>query len=240
MNDVVVHSEMNLDGEVVLTVIGIIDPFSAHRLVDHCRAELITPTVIDLRYVSLFTAAGITSLITLHEMSPITVVASSNVSRILDVTNLAATLSVVAPSGPPHLHRAPFGVAVHDDELRFAYVNDALASVNGVEAQAHYGRLPADLFTIEHDDVSAILREVLASGSDREVRVRGATAATQHGAWRCRYWRTRSPSPITGEPMIQVVATVDRITGDHSSDPSACQSAHASASTLVFEQAIRR
>ena len=47
---------------------------------------------------------------------------------------------------PATLSACPFGVAVLDAELRFLFVNETLARINTVKAEAHLGMHPTELF----------------------------------------------------------------------------------------------
>ncbi|HYN94519.1 MAG TPA: SpoIIE family protein phosphatase [Pilimelia sp.] len=65
----------------------------------------------------------------------------------------------------PVLDDSPIGFAVFDHELRYIYVNDALARHHGRSAHEHIGRTMAELFSADH--VAAVeppIREVLSSG----------------------------------------------------------------------------
>lgn len=167
------------------------------------------PDVVDCRFVTVMTAAGVSILTDVAENHPIRVVGSILVERVLDVCDLSARLQLQRPDGPPWLHLAPFGVAVNDRDLRYLYVNDALAKINGVAAEAHDDRHPHDLFDVDHDDLRPQLTAVLRTRQSRTIRVNGETAAHAHapGSWTCRYRPARFADQ--NGPVDAIVATVE-------------------------------
>jgi PAS domain S-box-containing protein len=67
----------------------------------------------------------------------------------------------------PMLDAAPLGFALLDTELRYQYVNNRLAEINGIPPADHLGRGPADLFGPEAGAaLEAPLRAVLATGEE--------------------------------------------------------------------------
>lgn len=112
---------------------------------------------------------------------------------------LAAAGGVVAglPLGPESrvLHRivegAQAGVAVLDTDLRYLYVNARMAGANGLAAQAHLGRTPADVLPGVHR-AEELLREVLRDGRPRRLVGAGTTqvpSAFERREWRAVYHR---------------------------------------------------
>ncbi|MBY8877587.1 SpoIIE family protein phosphatase [Actinacidiphila acidipaludis] len=77
------------------------------------------------------------------------------------------------------------GVAVLDTELRYLYVNPALAAMNGVAPAEHIGRTIAEVVPAV-DAREDVLRQVLADGRCREVVSSGQTRAESPHAR--RYW----------------------------------------------------
>ena len=63
------------------------------------------------------------------------------------------------------LSTSTVGVAICDRRLRYRAVNDALASMNGVEAEAHIGRSLREILGSAAPRVEAALRQVFATGS---------------------------------------------------------------------------
>ncbi|KPI17118.1 putative PAS/PAC sensor protein [Actinobacteria bacterium OK074] len=83
------------------------------------------------------------------------------------------------------LDHTPAAVAVLDTDLRYLYVNLALARMNGVPPEQHLGRTVADVVP----DVEArldVLEEVLADGVPRETVSSGHTRADS--PLESRYW----------------------------------------------------
>ncbi|MFC4034018.1 SpoIIE family protein phosphatase [Streptomyces polygonati] len=84
------------------------------------------------------------------------------------------------------LHGTQAGVAVLDPDLRYRYVNPALARINGVPAEEHIGRTIAEVVPgVEARE--EVLREVLADGVPREVVSTGQTRADSPHSQ--RYWQ---------------------------------------------------
>ncbi|WP_040495051.1 PAS domain-containing protein [Ilumatobacter nonamiensis] len=202
-----IHFETDPAGRSVATVVGEVDSATAPFL----RRELLassSPEVIDLRFVSLLSAAGVSVLLEAFRRRPYRTVGSTVVERVLRVLELDQMLDLVHPDGAPALDTAPFGVAVHDHDLRFVYVNEALATINGLPASEHLHRHPAQLFDVEHDDISSVIRAVGTTHHPRQIRVSGATATGRTASWRCCYRPARYVQD--GEPCEVVIATVKR------------------------------
>ncbi|MFC5905943.1 SpoIIE family protein phosphatase [Streptacidiphilus monticola] len=85
------------------------------------------------------------------------------------------------------LDGASLGVAFLGTDLRYRYVNEALARINGVPAAQHVGRRIADVVPgIDVDAAEAELRAVLRDGKPRNHTVEGTTQAD--GAAELRWW----------------------------------------------------
>ncbi|WP_327290062.1 SpoIIE family protein phosphatase [Streptomyces sp. NBC_01198] len=87
------------------------------------------------------------------------------------------------------------GVAVLDTDLRYVYVNPALAAMNGVAAEAHIGRTISEIAP-DVDVGVGTLREVLADGRTREIVATGQTRADsphRMRVWRGTYHRLEGP-----------------------------------------------
>ncbi|CAG6395150.1 SpoIIE family protein phosphatase [Streptomyces cocklensis] len=78
------------------------------------------------------------------------------------------------------------GVAVLDTDLRYVYVNPALACMNGLDADAHIGRTIREIVPLVDVGVET-LRQVLADGRAREMVSSGQTRADS--PHRVRVWR---------------------------------------------------
>lgn len=186
-----IHTELEQYGQIVTTVIGDLDAVTAPRLAEQLRRSPVATDVFDLRFVSLMSAAGISVLIEAHRIQPCPVVASASVESVLDVCDLRDHFETTTPVRPPSLHRASFGVAVHDSDLRYIYVNDALAEINGLAAQAHYDQLPTELFDVSVDEITPVLNNVITTGSEHRMGVDGATPSDPTGSWDCTCRRSR-------------------------------------------------
>jgi PAS domain S-box-containing protein len=124
----------------------------------------------------------------------------------LDLVRLGAAVAT------PLIETAPVGLAVLDRDLRYLYVNPALASMDGMEALAHLGqrldRVSPELGT----ETTNVLEGVLKSGEAvRDIEVSGrASSSTEPGAW------LLSAEPLrdeTDEPIglaISVIEITDR------------------------------
>jgi PAS domain S-box-containing protein len=120
----------------------------------------------------------------------------------LDLVRLGAAVST------PLIETAPIGLAVLDRDLRFLYVNPAMAVMNGVGATTHLGQRLDRVAPELAVDLAGTLEGVVASGRgvrDVEVNGRGA-AADHHGTW------LLSAEPLrddTGEPVGLALSVVE-------------------------------
>ena len=93
--------------------------------------------------------------------------------------------------------RAPVGLGLLDPGLRYVRVNDRLAEINGLPADAHVGRTIAEILPDLPAAVQADVARVAETGAPMgEVTVVGATPA-QPGVqreWVTSYWPVRRPS----------------------------------------------
>jgi PAS domain S-box-containing protein len=110
------------------------------------------------------------------------------------------------------LHGTEAGVAILDSELRFRYVNPALARMNGVPVEAHLGRTMAEVVpgVVTNPQV---MRDVLADGRPREMLSSGQTLAdSPHSRrhWQGSYHRVRD----TGGRVLGVCAVILEVTAD--------------------------
>lgn len=79
------------------------------------------------------------------------------------------------------IRTAPVGIALLDESLRYQYVNDYLADINGLSPEAHLGRTVKEIVPLVVDDIASVLDSVLDSvlrlGAPAEnVLVSGQTA----------------------------------------------------------------
>ncbi len=110
------------------------------------------------------------------------------------------------------LRTAPVGVAMLDDQFRYQYINDRLAEINGISADAHIGRTVKEVVPLVVDDISSVLDSVLRLGAPAEnVLVSGQTAKLPGVD---RVWNT-SWFPVQAGPTSPrgVGVVVQEITG---------------------------
>jgi PAS domain S-box-containing protein len=109
---------------------------------------------------------------------------------------------------------AVFGIALLDTTLRYTYVNEALAQLNGLPVEAHLGRSIGDV--VPGIDVAAAeveLRAVLADGKPRHHTVQGTTAADDSGE--LRWWHNAYSRLEDGEgEILGLIGMVLEITED--------------------------
>lgn len=109
---------------------------------------------------------------------------------------------------------AVFGIALLDTELRYTYVNEALAQLNGLPVEAHLGRSVGEVVPgIDVDAAEAQLRAVLADGQPRHHTVEGTTAADDSGEPR---WWHNAYSRLEGNEgeVVGLIGMVLEITED--------------------------
>ncbi|MFF5898091.1 SpoIIE family protein phosphatase [Streptomyces argenteolus] len=95
---------------------------------------------------------------------------------------------------------SPAGVAVFDTELRYVYVNPALARLNGVPAAAHLGRYISEVLP-EMDVRTDVMRRVLADGRPREITTSGRTwvdSLIERRYWRVALHRMEQDAQVRG------------------------------------------
>lgn len=108
------------------------------------------------------------------------------------------------------LRTAPAGFAVFDQHLRYVRINDRLASVNGLPADAHLGRTMREIapdLADAHDDA---IRRVLETGApviDIEIAAT-VTHATMTRHWLASYYPVQTPDgDVLGVGMVVVEIT---------------------------------
>ena len=73
---------------------------------------------------------------------------------------------------------SPVGMCVFDRDLRYVRINERLAEINGLPAEAHLGRTVRELLPDLADTAEATLRRILETGTAlRDVEFRGTTPA---------------------------------------------------------------
>jgi PAS domain S-box-containing protein len=109
---------------------------------------------------------------------------------------------------------AVFGIALLDTQLRYTYVNQALAQINGLPVEAHLGRSLAEVVPgIDVAAAEAELRAVLEDGRPRHHTVEGTTAADASGD--VRWWHNAYSRLEDGDGgVLGVIGMVLEITED--------------------------
>ena len=84
------------------------------------------------------------------------------------------------------IHSAPVGIALLGDDLRFDLINEPLAEMNGIPADAHLGRSVGEVVPGVLEAVEPLFRQVLETGqSVKDMLVEGETpkAPGVHRTW---------------------------------------------------------
>ncbi|MFO1433113.1 MAG: response regulator [Candidatus Competibacteraceae bacterium] len=108
--------------------------------------------------------------------------------------------------------RAPIGLGFWDRNLRFVRVNERLAEMNGLPAEAHPGKTPLELFPglTNLEQLMADWRRMLATGEPLlDIEVSGETPAMPG---QLRYWRESFFPVQVGEDIVGLSAVVEDIT----------------------------
>jgi PAS domain S-box-containing protein len=106
----------------------------------------------------------------------------------VDLARLGSAVST------PLIETAPIGLAVLDGDLRYLYVNPALASMDGIDPLAHLGRRLDRVSPQLGAGLAATLEQVLATGQGvSDLEVRGHPRGDDDGTW------LLSAEPLRGE-----------------------------------------
>jgi PAS domain S-box-containing protein len=108
--------------------------------------------------------------------------------------------------------RAPIGLALLGIDLRYVRVNDRLAEINGIPAEAHVGRTIAELLPDLPPQVAADVAHVARSGEPLiEVEVAGATQAEgRDRQFLASYWPVRAGGDVVTGVGIVVMDVTER------------------------------
>lgn len=131
-------------------------------------------------------------------------------------------------------HTAPIGLAFVDAELRYVGINDFLAELNGVPAQAHLGRTIREVLPHLADKVEPSYRRVLATGEpvlDLEFQ---RELPSQPGVERT-WLLSRHPVKDAQGTVLGVSTVVRETTERRQMEEAQRELAHASRLTLVGE-----
>lgn len=135
-------------------------------------------------------------------------------ARILERDETNRLLSQTATFLDSALESAPFGIAFYDRGLRFQRINETLARINGLSADAHLGRRIEEVVPMLAPSIVPIIERVFASGiAETNVVVEGETAAAP-GEFR-RWLATYYPILRPGTPAVGVGAMIVDVTDQH-------------------------
>lgn len=112
------------------------------------------------------------------------------------------------------LAAAPAGLAFLDRDLRYVRVNEALASLNGVSAEAHRGRAVAEIIPRLAPMVEPLMRRVLETGVpvlNLELRSKMADLPGEPHTWLASFYPVRArTSEILGLGVVVLEVTEQR------------------------------
>lgn len=106
---------------------------------------------------------------------------------------------------------APAGLGFWDRDLRYVRVNDRLAAMNGVAADAHLGRTPAEVLGSLGEDIEVLFRRVLLSRqsiTNHEVAGQTPAAPGEQRHWDVSYY----PVCTSADEVLGVGAVVVDVT----------------------------
>ncbi len=106
--------------------------------------------------------------------------------------------------------QAPIGIALFDRQLRFIRLNDALAAIDGLPAEAHLGHTVGELLPGLDGGVQEALRRVLLTGESQSQAVSGETPAAPG---EIRHWSLYTYALRQGGEIIGVGAVIEEVTG---------------------------
>ncbi len=107
---------------------------------------------------------------------------------------------------------APVGIGLWDRELRYVYVNGALAAMNGLPPAAHVGKTIAELLPEVDLEVMTALREVVTSGAPVSHEVGGETPAAPGArrTWAVHYFPVRAEGAVVAVGAVCEEVTARR------------------------------
>lgn len=106
--------------------------------------------------------------------------------------------------------QAPIGIALFDRQLRFIRLNDALAEIDGLRAEAHLGRTVGELLPRLDGGMQEALRRVLLTGEPQSREVGGETPAAPG---ELRHWSLYTYALRQSGEIIGVGAVIEEVTG---------------------------
>ena len=209
-----VHTEMGRDEQLVTTLVGELDVATSTQLLEHVHALARPPAVLDCRYLGFVDARGLSTLIALGVAHGVAVVPSSAVQLVVEVCEATNALDLRRADGPPALDRAPFAVAVFDEHARFAYVNEAMASMNGLPAAAHLGHRPREVFDITDGDLTPAIESAIGRGLGFD-RVVEATIDDAQLTVRCTIGRVEHDNQLGAVALVRAVRADESFSAPH-------------------------
>lgn len=113
------------------------------------------------------------------------------------------------------INQSPIGLALLDPDLRYLLVNPALATIDGVPAEDHVGRLLGETLLLpDVETIESALRQVLTTGTpllDQYHVGRPPTDPDREHAWSLSFYRLEDP----GGRVLGAAASVVDVTERH-------------------------
>src|SRR5437588_2942864 len=106
--------------------------------------------------------------------------------------------------------QAPIGIALFDRRLRFIRLNDALAAIDGLPAEAHLGHTVGELLPRLDGGIQEALRGVLLTGESQSREVSGETPAAPG---ELRHWSLYTYALRQSGEIIGVGAVIEEVSG---------------------------
>jgi formate hydrogenlyase transcriptional activator len=123
------------------------------------------------------------------------------------------------------------GFAVCDEELRYVFVNDALAKMNGLPAKAHLGKTVHDILGEAAENVRPMFQHVVSTGQPVSFELTAKLPAkAEPGCWMVNYF----PIEDAGGKVRQVGAIVVELTDQKKSDERLTERIERSEALLEF------
>ncbi|MEM5516330.1 chemotaxis protein CheB [Henriciella sp. AS95] len=118
---------------------------------------------------------------------------------------------------------APVGLSLADRDLRYLRINERLASINGLPAEAHVGKLQEDLLPSAHEAVYPLQRKVLETGEP----IFGHAVSTQTPAepGKTREFLVDFYPVKSGEEVVAIGSCVREVTAERELERRIAESA---------------
>jgi len=131
---------------------------------------------------------------------------------------------------------APVGLCVLDRDLRYVRINERLAEINGIPAEAHIGKRVHDLMPELAEAVESKLRRVLETGQPRlNIEVVGETPAQQSAK---RSWLEQWLPLTDADGRVTGLSMVVEETTERKKIEEALQNAHDNLEQQVKERTV--